>query len=250
MVRTKAEIAEAMRRLAVQGVDAHYGNRLRGASKSLIDSAYSSGDPKTKRAGESAAANVTKKINVPFAIRPLAASLTVKEDPLGDETVIMGSVESVGTSGQILATQLNFALPVTPGTTNTHHTANTEHSKTGTGMDVYSDVKRFYLGRPGRYRVSIQLSRTGGSITSAKLQLELPDQTRIDASAEASSTTTNPSFSSHNLDMTITANHPGMFLVIQYKGTLTAQTAYIKNCVVKSDDAVTSPALYEAVITD
>lgn len=254
MIRTRAEQAADIARIALRAIEEKHGRALRGIIPSSIDSSYSSGNPKTKRPGESAAANAEKQVIGVYGVAPITASARAAEIPFGDGTFALGTPLDVTSSSLITYAKLQlvfgYAFPVTPGNTNTHLTANTEHSKTGAGMDSYSDVKRFYLGRPGRYRVSLQLSRTGGSTTSAKLQLELPDGTRVDASAEASSTTTNPSFSSHNVDMTITANHAGMFLVVQYKGTLTAQTAYIKNCVVKSDDATTLPALYEVVITD
>ncbi len=152
--------------------------------------------------------------------------------------------------GRPMPTVYRAQLWATPGNTTTHLTANTERSKTGAGSDSYSDVKRFYLGLPGRYRVTLELARTSGATTSAKLQLELPDGTRVDASTVANSSSTHPTFSSHTLDMNITANQAGMFLVVQYKTDSSAQTAYIKNVVVRYDEARSQPALYSSVITD
>lgn len=224
--------------------------QVRAGMKSEIDPAYTSGNPKTKRPGESAAANTTKKVLIPYILVAPSASDNIVEIQVGDDTIVAGKIGDAPTSVVLNAATWGGQVLATPGNTVTHLSANTERSKTGAGADVFSDVKRFYLGVRGRFRISLELARSAVTTVQAKVQLELPDGTRVDCTTTASSTTNHPSFSSHNLDMTITANHEGMFLVVQYKNDNIVQTAYIRNVQVKYDEIATMPARYSVVITD
>jgi hypothetical protein len=216
--------------------------------KSKLDPSYTSGDPKTKDPGDGSAANIQYKAFIAYGIATPAANDDVVKIALEGGGYAIGKLGSPG--GTINASQWGGQVIATPGNTVTHLQALTERSKTGLGSDSYSDVKRFYLGVRGRLRITLQLSRSAATTVSAKGQLELLDGTRVDCTTVANSTTNNPSFSSHTLDMNVTADHEGMLLVVQYKNDNTAQTAYIKNVEIKYDETSTMPARHSSVITD
>lgn len=247
-VRTRAEITADIERIAVKAV-----GRIRTAYKSIIDPAYASGDPKTKRPGEASAANVTKKIIATYAIKALAASDTILELPVGDETVVDGAIVGAADSGLFTGAKLqllfDYYFPVKPGSTTTLDTSVTEQSTTSTSF-VDVPTGRAEIGRPGRYRVSAKLSRAVGGTTSAQVQIERRDGTRIDASNVITySGTVHPTYSADlNMDMSVTVEMNGI-LVVQLKHSIGgAQTAYIKDIAIKLDDATASQAIRHAFL--
>lgn len=82
----------------IKVIDERISHALAGARqsrKSTIDSAYSSGDPKTKRPGETSAAAITKKIIAPYALPTIVQpGDTVVESPLGQSTIVHGVLTS------------------------------------------------------------------------------------------------------------------------------------------------------------
>lgn len=136
--------------------------------------------------------------------------------------------------------------PVTPGNT-LLASADTEQS---TNSASYVKLKEFFATRPGRYRLSFDLSRSGGA-ASAIVKLMLPSGTYIDASATASySSTVHPTYGSFSLDMTVSAWWGAQIAVFVLNSSGPTFNAYIRNCKLKYADASTALAPHDAVILD
>lgn len=237
MIRDASDLLKMIRRVASDSL----GN-VRSAFKSLSDPSYVSGNLKTKRPGESAAANKTKKILLAYGTKRAAASDSIVEIPVGNDT-ILAAIGDVGTFDA--DTWLGVSW-VAPSSTNTLDSANTERNTTST---TFVEVKRFNLSFPGRYRVAMELARSANT-TEAKLQLLLLDgATWVDASTVATSVSTHPTFSSVSMDMNVTANCAGMILRVVYRNDI-GGTSYIKNVSVKYAQATATLTLYHAVQLD
>ncbi len=222
--------------------------RGRGSIRSKIDPAYAgSGDPKERRPEESATPNITKPVLLAFGLANETGAAVASDEIVltPDGKYIVGKIGTPG--GGVNASKWGGVQWVTPGNTTTLLTAATERNTTS---NSYVEVKRFALAQPGRYRVAMSLARSGGT-TNAKLQLLLPDGSWVDVSSVASSTSTHPTFSTHNVDMTVTANSPGMILRVVYLNTLGAtNVSHIKDVSVRFDLTNAAGALYSAVISD
>jgi len=225
---------------------------VRTSHKSSIDPAYAgSGNPKTKRPGEASAANITKRHIAAYSLKAMSASDNIVETQVGEDTVIDGAISSIGDSGLITAAQLAWVTSywVTPGNINTLPVSiTTERSVFG---DVFTDVKEVRLGPPGRYRVSLQLARSGAAAPECKLEIKMPDGTRIAASNLLSTpSAVYPSFgAATNLDMNMTAPMNANLYVMLHS-TVTGQTAYIRNVIVRYTATETLPNFGGGVIVD
>lgn len=222
-----------------------------GISKGIIPAAYVSGNPQIQQAHETATTLGTKTYKVTQAIGNRAAALAASDsidygyDPDGNK-FILGKIVDVG-SGVIDADYFMGLRPVAPGNT-LLLTANTEQS---TNSATPVTVKRFFVTRPGRYRVKFALSRDGGT-TTARVGIELPNGTVIAASANVDYLgTVYPTFSSQQTaDMTVTIGW-GMLLVVQLSNSSgPTSTGYIKDVTVNYTDATAALAAYDAVLVD
>lgn len=66
--------------------------RTRQALKVAIDSAYTTGQPKTKRPEDSAATGKTKQVLLCHCLAPPTAGGTAIEQPVGDDSVVLGQI--------------------------------------------------------------------------------------------------------------------------------------------------------------
>ncbi len=221
----------------------------RGSVVSFVDPAYpGSGQFKDRRPNETSTPNITHPILRVFGLAHGNGSAVAGDKVIytPDGKYAIGIEGDPG--GDVNANQWGGHSWVIPGSTNTLLSADTERSTTSAS---YTEVKRFALANPGRYRVTLELARSGGSGTNAKLQFMLPDGTWVDCSSVATSSSTYPTFSTHTLDMTVTVNAPGTILRVVYQNNVGGgNTSYIKNVSVKFDLTIAAPALYSAVITD
>lgn len=220
-----------------------------GFAKATVDSGYASGNPKIAKGWESAAPSSGKTLLQiqPFGNRfaAIAASDSVAYGYDKRNSTVAGKLVSAGSS--ITDAEYIMGLrPVTPGNT-TLASANTQQSTTSS---TYVKLKEFFATRPGRYRVTADLSRTGGT-TQMIVRLLRPDGTTVDASTAGSySGTVFPTFGSVSVDMTVTAWWGAQISVWLLNTLGSAQTGYIQNCVLKYADATASMSPYDVVILD
>jgi hypothetical protein len=138
--------------------------------------------------------------------------------------------------------------PVAPGNT-VIVSDNTEESTTSA---TYVTAKTFHLTRPGSYRVTGELARSGGT-SRAKLAIQWSDGTEVDASSEATLTggalhPTYPAGGNFTLDMNKPLPWGGVLLVKFANDSGAAQTAYLQNVSIKYADATASMTPYDAAI--
>lgn len=221
-----------------------------GIAKGIIPAAYASGNPQIQQAHETSTTLGTKTYKVTQAIGNRAAALAASDsidygyDPDGNK-FILGKIVDVG-SGVFDADYLMGLRPVAPGNT-LLLTANTERSTTSSSLVV---VKRFYVTRPGKYRIKGELSRTGG-VTTGEVAIELPDGTYVSTGSATQSTLTYPTFGSQfTIDMSVSVPW-GSFLVIRLSNDSgPAQTGYIQNVTVNYTDATAALSTTDFVLTD
>jgi len=236
---------------AVNGRIRDLGLDVAGTVKAQAPASYVSGNPPVQGPFETATTfgPKTNKVVQPIGNRNagLAANdpIKVSTDANGNR-VVDGKYVDVG-SGVTDAEYLLGLRPVAPGNT-LLLTASTERSTNSTS---YVSVKRFFVTRPGTYRIKGQLSRTGGT-TKARVVIELPDGTLLVASSEATyAGTVYPTYGSQfSLDM----NQPvpwGSFLIVQLlNDSGPGQTGYISTVTVNYADASATLPVYDAVITN
>lgn len=223
-----------------------------GTAKGIIPAAYSSGNPQIQRANESSTTVGTKthRLVAPWSnrngLKPTASqSIQYAWDADGNR-VVMGPI--VDASGVLVDADYILGLrPVAPGNT-VALTASVEDS---TNSASYVTAKRFFVTRPGMYRLKGVLSRTGGT-TKTRIVIELPDGVVVLASSEATYTgTAFPTYGSQfSLDMTVPVSW-GMFIVVQLlNDSGPAQTGYLKTCTLCYADATASLTLYDSVWLD
>lgn len=200
-----------------------------------ISSSHTTGNPALKLPKESAAGTKTDRIIKPYdgiTRMPAASDVVAIDYDRSGGRIIKGKVDDVGSD-----------FWVAPGNTQLL-AADTERSTTSA---TFVDAKKFTAFRPGRYRLTFDLARTGGT-AKAQVQFELPDGTRVLASGEETSVSNHPAYTAKTLDMTVTAPVQSV-IVVQIKND-GGGTAYIQNCKLKYTNAAAIPAHYNAVITD
>jgi hypothetical protein len=224
--------------------------RQPGVSKAIIPAAYVSGNPQIQQWHESSTTLATKTHKVVqaygnrFAAPAASDSIAIGHDPDGNKEVL-GKIVSVGSA--ITDSEYLMGLrPVTPGAT-LLLTANTERSTTSAS---FVTLKKFFVTRPGKYRVKGELSRDGNT-AEARVALEMPDASIVSASASATyAGAVYPTFGSQfTLDMTISAAW-GMAIVVQLLNQGGGLASYIQNVTVNYADATANLASYDAVVTD
>lgn len=131
---------------------------------------------------------------------------------------------------------------------NVLQSAPTEQS---TNSATYAKLKEFYDARPGKFRVTFELARTGGTV-QAIVRVLLPNGSYVDASAVATLTTTAyPTFTAKTLDTTIDSGLHGSTIAIFLLNTSgPAQTSYIQSAQLKYQRATASLSPYGAVLLD
>jgi hypothetical protein len=238
-VRNIAQIVEAR----LQKVAGAFG-------KAKVPSGYTTGNPTMQLPEETTATLGTRTHPVLQIFGPWGSNAIAANDPIiygrdgAGNRVPLGKL--VNASDLIIDAQAWGSVGwVQPGAATSYLTAPSERSTTSAS---YVDVKRFVVGRPGRYRVNLFLSRSGGQ-ADAKVQIERNDGSRLDASSVASyNGAVNPTFGGFTLDMNQTI-WPGQFIVVQYKND-GASTAYIKDVTVSFSEATGAQTPYSATITD
>lgn len=221
---------------------------LAGVAKGKVPSGYISGNPTIQQAWESAAGTKTHKVVAPISNRNgmLSASQSIAYgfDTDGNRFV-QGKLSDV--SGVIVDSDYLMGLrPVTPGNT-VLLSANTEETTIST---TYEKKKEFFVTRPGKYRVTFELARTGGT-TFALVMLLYPGGTYVAAGAEQSlGATTHPTYTSKTVDMTVSAWWGCQIAIFLKNDSGPGQTGYIQNAVLKYADATASLASQDAVLLD
>jgi len=224
---------------------------MAGGGKAKIPSSYTSGNPPLKLGNETSttAGSKTHKVLQPFGTllnKILADDEVWYVEDKDENRIPVGKLVDVA-SLVIDANAWGSLKWVKPGETDLL-TAAAERSTVSAG---YEDKKRFYVTRPGRYRVEFQLSRTGGT-TRCQVWVELPDGTKVAASGEATySGSVYPTFGAEqNLDMTLTVPMGSILLVRLMNDSAPSQTGYIQNVKIKYEDADAAHAPLDAVLVD
>jgi hypothetical protein len=209
-----------------------------------ISSGYASGNPALQLPGEAAAGTKTDRIVKPYD--------GVTSFPAASDQVIFGR----DTNGKRvvtakIATTFESDYWVEPGNTaavdnfDNPIVANTERSTTS---GTFTTLKSFRVFRPGRYRVTYEAARDGGT-ASYQLVAVMPDGSEIVVSATNSlSATTHPTYTAQTLDMTVVVQRYAT-INLQVKND-SAQTSYVQNAALKYQKATTMPQLHNAVLVD
>lgn len=217
-------------------------------SKGTVPSSYVSGNPTIKQPWESTAGSKTHKVVNPLSNRQgvLSASESIAygSDPDGNKFV-QGKLVDVS-AVKVDADYIMGLRPVAPGNT-VLVSANTEQSTTSATLEKKKD---FFVTRPGKYRVTFELSRTG-STTNASVVLRYPDGTYVAAGAlQTYSGTVYPTFGSKTVDMTVDAWWGCQIAILISNDSGPGQTGYIKNVVLKYQDATASLSPQDTVLLD
>lgn len=219
-----------------------------------VASAYTTGDPFFSipgKTGTSPDANKTNKVIIPYsawgANAPVADELAGLLEDFDENRVAVGKI--VDLIDALIDAQRYGSWPwVKPGNDVTHLSANTEQPTTSS---TYETKKAFQVPYFGRYRISVELSRSGGT-TSAQIWIVKADGTEVAASNEVTyNGTVHPTFgAAQNLDMNLTV-HPGDEIRVKIKNDLgPAQTGYVQNCNLMYSEATAIQAPNSAVLMD
>jgi hypothetical protein len=216
-----------------------------------VASAYTTGNPYFSipgKTGTTPSADKRYKVLSPYAPwgynAPVADELAGLLEDFDENKHAAGSIRDLA-AALLDAQRYGGWLWVKPGNTVTEQSANTERS---TASSTYETKKSFQAPYNGRYRVSVELSRSSGT-TSAQVWVVLADGTEIAASNEVNEgTATHTDFgAAQNLDMTVTVVS-GQKILVKLKNTLA--TGYIRNAVLKYSEATAIQAPHSAVLID
>ena len=217
-----------------------------------IPASYVSGNPTVQQDWESASTmgSKTHKIFEPFSNRAGAPAanqrIVLGTDPDGNRLPLGRFVDKA--DYKVDADYLMGLRPVAPGNTVLLF-ANTERSTPSTS---FVTVKRFYLTRPGKYRIGMELSTDSGGDAEASLDLEFSDGVlRSAGSLVSENSVVYPTFGAEKTVDMNTAAAWGSYLVVRLRQKIGGgQTAYIQNVRVKYADATDNLAINDLVVTD
>jgi hypothetical protein len=242
------------RKLIIDTIEQYLRDRLPPEIRvASIQSGYSSGNPTLRLGWEDGTSQGTKasKIPQPYSNRnglPTAdqKTLTVGTSERRDWIPTAPLIDLADL--KVDSDYLMGLRPVAPGNT----VIVSDNAEESTTSATYVTVKTFHLTRPGSYRVSGELARSGG-LTRAKLAILWPDGVEIDASSEATLSTgathpTYPAGGNFTLDMNKPLPWGGVLLVKLANDSGPAQTAFIQSVSVKYSDATASMTPYDAAI--
>jgi hypothetical protein len=223
-----------------------------GVAKGIVPAAYVSGNPKIQRAHETSTTLGIKtyKIHAPITNRfgALAASDNIAYwyDPDGNKA-IQGKLVNVGSA--VVDSDYWMGLrPVIAGNT-LLLTANTERNVLG---DTPTIVKRFFVTRPGTYRIKGELSRDNGTAT-ATVKSALDTAGTINVVTQGTATNNSATYPTFGSQFTIDISSNvrfGSYLLITLENTGASYTSYIQNVTVNYADATATFASTDSVITD
>jgi hypothetical protein len=221
--------------------------RHHGVMKGIIPASYSSGNPPVQQWWETSTTRGSKlhKTVQMYGNRysaPAASdSIAIAADPDGNKGVI-GKFINVG-SAVVDSDYWMGMRPVIAGNT-LLLSANTERSTSNT---TFTTLKRFYVIRPGLYRIKFELSRDSG-IAEARVYVPRDAEAWISSSV-TENTVTYPTFSAQKtIDLTATVPM-GTVIEIQLLQQTTG-AVYIQNAGVYYADATAVMSLSDAVVTD
>jgi hypothetical protein len=226
---------EQLIRDIVQSVLAQRESRATGYI-ATIASGYASGNPALKLPSEAAAGSKTERFVRPYdgiTIMPSAGDVIRYDMDSNGKRVIAGKIDDMGS-----------LFWVEPGDTQLL-AADTERSTTNAS---FTTLKSFTPFRPGRYRVTYEAARTGGT-ASYQLLATMPDgSTLVVSTTNTLNGTTHPTYNAQTLNMNITVP-PQTTISLQVKND-SAQTSYVQNARLKYQNATVLPASYNAVLLD
>ncbi|HKS42149.1 MAG TPA: hypothetical protein VJX74_16145 [Blastocatellia bacterium] len=220
-------------------------------SKAIIPASYVSGNPPIQQGHETSTSfgAKTHKIVVPFGLlttKPTASDAIVFGSDADGNRVIVGKVVDANAA---VSDSISIAAlrPVEPGNT-VLLAADTEQSTTS---NAFVEVKRFKVSRPGRYRVKLELARSGGT-AQAVVKVRLLDGSLITATSTASQNTlTYPTFGAvQSFDMTISADWGSIISVYLLNDSGPAQTAYIRNVRLCYTDIISALVPHDVILLD
>jgi hypothetical protein len=227
-----------------------------GVMKAQIPAAFGGGGNPTLQLANETAAQVgpkTHRIIQPFSNRsfPPSASQSVAHSYDPDNNRMVAGLVADSPNYRIDSDLFMGMNPVAPGNT-LKQSADTERS---TNSSTFVKLKEFYDPRPGKWRLTFELARSGGNVR-AVVMVRYPDQSGswayLAASVEASlATTTYPSFSVKTLDMTEEQPWGGSSIsiwVLNESGP--SQTGYIRNAKLKYAEATQSLSPSSFVLLD
>lgn len=218
------------------------------AVKAKIPSGYTSGNPTTQFAEETATTGGTRtsKVVQPyghFGMAPAAGDATaVLRDSDGNSVIIGKQVDLASTLYD--ADAWGGLKWVQPGAT-VLLTANNQESTTNAS---FTDVKKFRITRPGKYRLNFRMAGSGASGQDAQVVIEDQAGNNVVASTTVTNSSVNPTFTSKSADMNVTAL-PGQILKLQIRNTA-GGTTFVDQTTVSFADATASQGNQDAVILD
>jgi hypothetical protein len=223
-----------------------------GVAKGIVPAAYTSGNPKIQRAHETSTTlgSKTYKVHAPITNRAgaLAASDNIAYwyDPDGNKAV-QGKIVDVGNVIVDADYWMGFR-PVVPGNT-LLLTANTERNVFGTTETI---VKKFFVTRPGKYRIKGELSRDAGVATATVyiLRTDAGGTGLISCGTATNNTATYPTFGAQfTVDMIVAARW-GDYIGVYLSNSGGSNTSYIQNVTVNYAEASAVFTSTDSVVTD
>lgn len=224
-----------------------------GMAKGIIPAAYGgSGNPKIQRAHETSTTLGSKTYKVHAPITNRVGALTASDniaywyDPDGNKA-IAGKIVDVGSIVVDADYWMGFR-PVVAGNT-LLLTANTERNVVGTTDTL---VKKFFMTRPGNYRIKGELSRDAGIATATVyiIRADAGVTGLISCGTATNNSATYPTFGAQfTIDMSVAAKW-GDYVGIYLKNSAGGNTSYIQNVTVNYAEASAVFTSTDSVITD
>jgi hypothetical protein len=242
------------RKLIIDTIEQYLRDRLPPEIRvASIQAGYVSGNPTLRLGWEDSTSQGTKTVKIPQSYSNRngmpAADMKIMAFGTSERRDWTAGPPLIDTADLKVDSDYLMGLrPVAPGNTIIVSDVTEESTTSAT----YVTVKTFHLTRPGSYRISGELARSGG-LTRAKLAILWSDGTEVDASSEATLSTgathpTYPAGGNFTLDMNKPLPWGGVLLVKIANDSGPAQTAYLQTVVVKHADATASMTPYDASI--